>query len=244
MNQKPPFTDLINERHPLEGFTPRRLVIALSCLFIFTSAFLGVKKVLQINQLKEKQHRQLIISENHSQNLQHQLNYKARQISELEMKMADLEERFPTGILVKSGDTHYQLAMDYLTEKEDLPQEEAQEVIKAAVLFPHLSPGQKVWHFYHQGQLGSFITQGESHYSPGYTQSRIRNKQVAAYMNLLAVKNRLSENIESLKNQNQILFTKLAQLQQDHQKITTQYATLSNQVIRLQSKAPSVPPKN
>jgi len=74
--------------------------------------------------------------------------------------------------VVKKGENHYQIAIEYLLFKRGLDKEEAKKLLNKAMFFDPLTPGFKVWSFYDGKEYSSFITQGEASISPAELERR------------------------------------------------------------------------
>jgi len=131
---------------------------------------------------------------------------KQEAIEELKVSVQDLEKKLPNGILVNRGDTHMQLAENFLVKEKGLDPEEAKKLIEQNYLMDEMVPGFKVWHFYDDGVYGTFVTQGSASVSP-YRHVR-RKKQ-----KLIKEKNEAVSQRDMLKEQKATLLEQVAELE-------------------------------
>jgi hypothetical protein len=74
--------------------------------------------------------------------------------------------------LVKKGENHYQIAIEYLLFQRGLDKDDAKKLLNKALFFDPLTPGFKVWSFYDGKEYSSFVTQGEASISPAELERR------------------------------------------------------------------------
>jgi hypothetical protein len=91
---------------------------------------------------------------------------KNDEIINLNEQIADLQERLPLPYLVKRGDTHYEIVMDFLTLRQGLSVPEAEKVAWQTAMSDDILPGNQVWLLYHEGNVGTYVTQGSASISP------------------------------------------------------------------------------
>jgi chromosome segregation ATPase len=75
---------------------------------------------------------------------------------------------------VKRGDSHSQLALDYLTKQAGLAQPQAEAVLRQTALAWDLEPGNQVYSLYRDGLLLTTVTQGTAARPPLLAQSAQR----------------------------------------------------------------------
>jgi hypothetical protein len=161
---------------------------------------------------------------------------KGCRISALRSRMAALEEKLPRPTIVEAGDTHHQIALNYLLTHRGLDRERAAELIEKALLFEHLTPGFKVWNFYSKGEFGTFVTQGEATVSPGQVQKQARQKQMAREAQIIAQRDQLSEDFASLQSSHTGLNHRLTRLNAEHSQLSGHYALLQKQFKDLEKQ--------
>jgi hypothetical protein len=96
---------------------------------------------------------------------------KEDEIRELREEHKTLNEQHKPH-LVKKGENHYQIAIEYLLYQRGLGKDEAKKLLNKAVFFDPLTPGFKVWSFYDGKEYSSFVTQGEASISPAELERR------------------------------------------------------------------------
>jgi hypothetical protein len=74
--------------------------------------------------------------------------------------------------VVKPGENHYQIAIEYLLFQRGIDKDEAKKLLDKALFFDPLTPGFKVWSFYDGKEYSSFVTQGEASISPAELERR------------------------------------------------------------------------
>ena len=96
---------------------------------------------------------------------------KEDEIRELQEEQKTLNEQHKPHV-VKPGENHYQIAIEYLLFQRGLDKREAKKLLDKAVFFDPLTPGFKVWSFYDGKEYSSFVTQGEASISPAELERR------------------------------------------------------------------------
>lgn len=96
---------------------------------------------------------------------------KEDEIRELQEEHKTLNEQHKPH-LVKKGENHYQIAIEYLLFQRGLNKADAKKLLDKAVFFDPLTPGFKVWSFYDGKEYSSFVTQGEASISPAELERR------------------------------------------------------------------------
>jgi len=96
---------------------------------------------------------------------------KDDEIRELQEEHKTLNEQHKPHV-VKPGENHYQIAIEYLLFQRGLEKAEAKKLLDRALFFDPLTPGFKVWSFYDGKEYSSFVTQGEASISPAELERR------------------------------------------------------------------------
>jgi hypothetical protein len=96
---------------------------------------------------------------------------KEDEIRELQEEQKTINEQHKPHV-VKPGENHYQIAIEYLLFQRGLDKSEAKKLLDKAVFFDPLTPGFKVWSFYDGKEYSSFVTQGEASISPAELERR------------------------------------------------------------------------
>ena len=101
-------------------------------------------------------------------------------IQGLQEKVLHLEQRLPDKfVLVKQGDSHYNLAQSFL-ESQEVNEERSVELLKQIDLSEDLIPGFKVWYNYDpdQDSFRTYVTQGEAGHTPLAVKRAVKRKLV------------------------------------------------------------------
>lgn len=96
---------------------------------------------------------------------------KEDEIRELQEEQKTLNEKHKPHV-VKKGENHYQIAIEYLLFQRGLDKGAAKKLLNKALFFDPLTPGFKVWSFYDGKEYSSFVTQGEASISPAELERR------------------------------------------------------------------------
>ncbi len=86
--------------------------------------------------------------------------------SRLKSEMAKYEALLPKSHIASEGESHYQIAMDFLTIEKKVEKERASRLVEETILFDPLIPGFRVWNFYAGDEFVTFVTQGSAAISP------------------------------------------------------------------------------
>ena len=92
--------------------------------------------------------------------------YRDSEISRLKSEMAKYEALLPKSHIASEGESHYQIAMDFLTIEKKVEKERASRLVEETILFDPLIPGFRVWNFYAGDEFVTFVTQGSAAISP------------------------------------------------------------------------------
>ena len=88
------------------------------------------------------------------------------EIEEYRDIVAELTESLPPAHLVKRGETHYKLSVNYLIHEHKLPRQVADSIVSSAALCSSIMEGFKIWFLYEDGEFSTLVTQGRAHVSP------------------------------------------------------------------------------
>ena len=91
---------------------------------------------------------------------------KQKDVEDLKVQVQDLEKKLPSAVVVKRGDRHMDIAMNFLTKEKGVDTNTAKKLVQQVNLMDELVPGFKVWNFYDNGVYGTFVTQGDASVSP------------------------------------------------------------------------------
>lgn len=99
-----------------------------------------------------------------------------KQIEDLQQKIKEITDKLPAPHVVKKGETHRQIAMEYLMNVHKLDEKKAKELVDRVALVDAMEVGYYVWLYYNDGVFGTFVTQGEAKISP-YRLSRLLRRR-------------------------------------------------------------------
>jgi predicted nuclease with TOPRIM domain len=117
-----------------------------------------------------------------------------------------------------------------------MDKEEATRLVEQSILFEYLMPGFKVWNFYDNGEFGTFVTQGEASISPGKLQRMLKQQLISQKDQILAERDKLSEDVILLKTNNRGLNDQLTRLDNEHTQLTGKYSLLDEQYKALEKQ--------
>ncbi len=156
------------------------------------------------------------------------LSYR-NEIGELREEIENLEALLPKPHTVVKGENHYQIAMNYLINEQNVEKDTAAELIEKCALFEPLVPGFKVWNFYSGGQYGTFVTQGDAAVSPNTMRRIAKKKLVDARDDAISQRDKLVEDIKVLEAKRAQLISQLELLNQEKQSLIVSIRKIKNE---------------
>jgi hypothetical protein len=161
------------------------------------------------------------------------------EMDRLNQEMAELRAKLPQPYVVKQGDSHLKVCLEFLVNK-GIPEDQAVKLIEQNALTPELLPGFEVWNYYNDGVFGSFVTQGNAKYSPNAlaraTKRRIdterqnliqaRNQKELEVKDLEARKNELSDQIHNLDEQRKVMMSQMEDMAKKNEGLAKQINTV------------------
>lgn len=136
---------------------------------------------------------------------------KNSEISELKVEIEKNEAAMPKSHIVTEGESHYQIAMDFLIKEKKVEKERAARLLEETILFEPLIQGFRVWNFYAGDEFGTFVTQGSAKISP--IEIRRTKEQLTDQIDKLkSVKDQLESQIEDLRDEKESLIKKISGL--------------------------------
>ncbi|HNQ78943.1 MAG TPA: hypothetical protein PKJ37_02560 [Acidobacteriota bacterium] len=170
-----------------------------------------------------------------------------KEIEDLKVQVQDLEKKLPAPTLVKRGDKHFDIGMQYLTKEKGLDEAAAKKLIYQTNIMDELVPGFKVWNFYDNGVYGTFVTQGDAAVSPyGVIQAAKKklvdekNTAVSQKEVLQKEKTTLLEQVDDLQKRRDQLNQDVMLLQQEREELVRKLAEVRELSEELKSKLNSV----
>ncbi len=172
---------------------------------------------------------------------------KQKAIDDLHVRVQNLEQTLPAPVDVARGETHYQIAMNYLTKDKGLDPAKAKNLVLKVNIDDELVPGFKVWNFYDNGVYGTFVTQGSAKISPyaltrGVKQGLIadKNAAIAQRDELAKEKADLAEQVSDLRIARTQLTQDVALLKTEREDLTKKVGDLKTYSNDLDSRLHSV----
>lgn len=101
-----------------------------------------------------------------------------KQIEDLQKKIKEITDKLPAPHVVKKGETHRQIAMEYLMNVHKLDEKKAKELVDRVALIDAMEVGYNVWLYYNDGVFGTFVTQGDAKISPYKLSRMIRRREL------------------------------------------------------------------
>ncbi|MGA9751003.1 MAG: hypothetical protein WBS54_04390 [Acidobacteriota bacterium] len=140
---------------------------------------------------------------------------RQKEVEDLRVQIQDLEKKLPSAVVVKPGERHYDIAMNFLTKEKGLDPATAKKLVERVNLMDELVPGFKVWNFYDNGVYGTFVTQGDASISPYRVIQRAKQQLVSAKNEAISQRDSLAKDKATLTEQVADLEKKRDQLNQD-----------------------------
>jgi hypothetical protein len=172
---------------------------------------------------------------------------KEKEVEDLKVQVQDLEKKLPAATVVKRGDKHLDLCIDYLTKEKGLDPETAKKLAMQVNLMDELVPGFKVWNFYDNGVFGTFVTQGDAAVSPYRVVQQAKQQLISAKDtaikqrdSLAKEKTTLLEQVAELEKKRDQLNQDVAMLQAEREDLMKKMQELKNLSEELNAKLNSV----
>lgn len=153
------------------------------------------------------------------------------EVAELQQEMQDLRDDLPAPYTVQRGDSHLQVALEYLMDNHGLSAAEARDAVEQTALVESLNVGNQVWLLYMDGMLGTYVTQGTADMSPGRAQ-RIARARINRRITTLsderdAAQARAAFIADSLNQVKDMLEERIVFLRSEEERLNGQIAMLS-----------------
>jgi predicted nuclease with TOPRIM domain len=137
---------------------------------------------------------------------------KDKELKELHTKIETLQHQLPPFDTVKETDNHYALCLKFL-RKRGVSEEKAKVLISKVLIMDKLAPGFKVYHLYHDGVYGTFVTQGKADITPTELQTQEKAKIEGERDTAVAQGAQLKEELADLNAQKAKITEEVAALQ-------------------------------
>lgn len=172
---------------------------------------------------------------------------KQKETEDLKVQVQDLEKKLPAATVVKRGDKHMDIAMNFLTKDKGLDPATAKKLVMQTNLMDELVPGFKVWNFYDNGVFGTFVTQGDASVSPYRVIQKAKQDLVQAKDTAIAQRDTLSkekttllEQVSDLEKRRDQLNQEVAMLQSEREDLLKKMQEMQNISDELKARLNSV----
>lgn len=163
-----------------------------------------------------------------------------QEMTQLSQEMQEIRARLRPPYVIQKGETHFQVAMNFLTEDVGLSEEEALRHIEREALFPEMLPGFEIWNYWGEGVFGTFVTQGSAKISPNELMRISKRKIDQERRTLTEARDRAQEQVADLEVRRTELAAQLEKLEAERAKALAQIAQMAEQNADLASQLNSV----
>jgi hypothetical protein len=151
------------------------------------------------------------------------------EISDLKDKMKNYEALLPKPRIAREGETHYEIAMDFLIKEKKVEKEKANRLVDETILFDPLKPGFRVWNFYSGDEYVTFVTQGSATISPAELRKTPEKSRDDTGNSNIDEKKKLDAEINRLKLTKNQLESKIRNLRKEKQRMEKKLNDLNKQ---------------
>lgn len=160
---------------------------------------------------------------------------RQEKIDELRAEIEELKGRLPMPVTVKRGDSHYAIAMDYLTNEIGLEEKEAKKAIERALITDRIVPGHEIWHFYEDGVYGTSVTQGSARVSPYFLNVQHEKKITTERDDAQDLAAHLQSELEILEHQRDELTAELEILERQYDAVVEERDVLEDENVEMET---------
>jgi hypothetical protein len=100
-------------------------------------------------------------------------------LNALSQRIADIAAPLGPPHIVSSGESHFRLALHFLTETRKIPEDEARRILTGLNLQEPLLPGFFVWNFWFEDGFSTFVTRGDAPITPEEAEQQALNSAKA-----------------------------------------------------------------
>ncbi|MFH1011233.1 MAG: hypothetical protein V1784_08365, partial [bacterium] len=155
-------------------------------------------------------------------------------------EMQEVRARLRPPHVVQKSESHFNVAMNFLTREVGLPEEEALKMVEQEALFPELLPGFEIWNYWGEGVFGTFITQGSAKISPNEVMRISKRKIDQERHTLIEARNRAQEDVAELETRRTELGTQIEKLETERAQALAQIALMAEQNAELARQLNSI----
>lgn len=192
---------------------------------------LGVN-TLNLNDEEKKLLEQRIADEkdNSVKSLLQDILEKNKEIQDLKEQITEIEKKLPVPHVVKKGESHFKIAMDFLVNEKGVEKKRAQELIEKTALLDTLVPGFKIYNFYTGEEYGTAVTQGTAPVSPNTIIRQAKKQLVDARDEAISQRDQLATEIQELEAKRDEILSQLETLTQEKESLMGKVSELNLEV--------------
>lgn len=161
------------------------------------------------------------------------------QIDDLQRELMDVRSKLPAPQVVKQGDSHFKVCLDFLLEKGVL-EDEALKLIEQSALTTELLSGFEVWNYYNDGVFGSFVTQGSAKISPNELTRATKRRIDTERQSLIQARNVKEQEVRDLESRRSELMNQIEKLEEERVAMLSQMSQMAERNEDLARKLHSV----
>ncbi len=155
---------------------------------------------------------------------------KKQDINDLQQRIRDIEAFLPRPHIAQKGESHYEIAMDFLVNEKGLEKEKAAETLARTALFEELAQGFKIWNFYTGEEYGTSVTQGDAAVSPNYFVYRAKKKLIQERDRMTSERDVLAANLQTMESEQEQVMNHLDRVSMEKESLAAQVTELDTQV--------------
>ncbi|MBU1707209.1 hypothetical protein KKB28_04765 [bacterium] len=163
-----------------------------------------------------------------------------QEVTEISQEMQEIRGRLRPPYVIQKGETHFQVAMNFLSGEIGIEEEEALRLIEQEALFPELLPGFEIWNYWGEGVFGTFVTQGSAKISPNELMRRTKRKIDQERRTLTEARDRAQEEVADLEARRTELQQQVEKLDLERTDALKQLNQLSQENVELTGQLNSV----
>lgn len=137
---------------------------------------------------------------------------KEGELAALRDRAGTLKEALPAPEIAAPGDRHYDLALRFLMGR-GRTETQAREALSHVAISERLAPGSEVYHFYVDGEYGTWVSQGEATLPPRISATPLAGRLAGQRDEALAAGRRLQRELGILQGQKRLIEQEIAAIQ-------------------------------
>ncbi|HEX4846445.1 MAG TPA: hypothetical protein VFV26_09520 [Geothrix sp.] len=153
-------------------------------------------------------------------------------------RLVDLKATLPAPEIARPNDSHYGLALRFL-RRQGQSDTEARRALSRVVISDRIAPGFEVYHFYANGEYGTWVSQGTASITPRSLARQNPDPLVGERNQAVAAGRRLQRELRVLESQKQSIEQEIAAIQAERRLVLEGHTRLQSenaqQLARLNS---------